>query len=205
LPYEQNVFVNCPFDHEYREMMHAIVFSVHDCGLVARSALEISDSSQVRIDRILTLIEECQFGIHDISRTELDPAHQLPRFNMPLELGLFLGAKRFGPGRQKEKNCVIMDTERYRFQRFCSDIAGQDIKAHAGDPFAAIPMIRDWIRDATRGSGSIMPGGRRMVDRFRSFRAALPSMCDLVGIHEEELIFNDYTTLAASWLKENEW
>ena len=59
--------------------MHAIVFSVHDCGLVARSALEISDRSQVRIDRIPTLIEECQFGIRDISRTELDPGDRSPR------------------------------------------------------------------------------------------------------------------------------
>jgi hypothetical protein len=45
--------------------------------------------------RIFKLIEGCQFGIHDISRTELDTDSQLPRFNMPLELGMFLGAQRF--------------------------------------------------------------------------------------------------------------
>ena len=42
--YEDSVFVNCPFDEEYEELFDAIVFSVHDCGFVARGALEASDS-----------------------------------------------------------------------------------------------------------------------------------------------------------------
>ena len=79
--YDQNVFINCPFDSEYRAMMYAIVFVVHDCGFVVRSALERSDSSQVRVTRILDIIEECRLGIHDISRTELDSDNQLPRYS----------------------------------------------------------------------------------------------------------------------------
>jgi len=39
------------------------------------------------------IIRDSQFGIHDVSRVELDDANRLPRFNMPLELGLFLRAK----------------------------------------------------------------------------------------------------------------
>jgi hypothetical protein len=37
--YEYSVFVNCPFDAEYRPLFHAIVFAIHDCGFAARSAL----------------------------------------------------------------------------------------------------------------------------------------------------------------------
>jgi transcription initiation factor TFIIIB Brf1 subunit/transcription initiation factor TFIIB len=57
--------------------------------------LEVSDASQVRIEKIAGIIAACKFGIHDISRTELDPTTHLPRFNMPLELGLFLGREAF--------------------------------------------------------------------------------------------------------------
>jgi hypothetical protein len=63
--------------------------------------LEIYNSGQVRIEKIFKLIENCQFGIHDISRTELDVESKLPRFNMPLEVGMFLGAQRFGAGRHR--------------------------------------------------------------------------------------------------------
>jgi hypothetical protein len=63
--------------------------------------LEADDSSENRLAKIQAIIEECQFGIHDISRTEVDGDPPLPRFNMPLELGLFLRAKRYG---NKDRN-----------------------------------------------------------------------------------------------------
>jgi hypothetical protein len=124
-----NVFVNCPFDSGYRPLFDAVVFTVIDCGFVARCSLEIDDGSEVRIDKIVRIIGECRLGVHDISRTELDPVHALPRFNMPLELGPFLGAKRFGGQDHARKNCLILDLEPYRYQKFISDLSGQDIHA----------------------------------------------------------------------------
>ncbi|HEV2817827.1 MAG TPA: hypothetical protein VGW40_11490 [Allosphingosinicella sp.] len=53
---------------------------------------------------------------------------------MPLELGLFRGAKRFGNKAQKLKRALILDIEQFRYQRFISDLAGIDIHAHGGDP-----------------------------------------------------------------------
>lgn len=128
--YEESIFLNCPFDPEYRPIFQALVFVVHECGDFARCALEVEDSGQVCIQKIEQIIAECRFGVHDISRTKPDPETQLPRFNMPLELGLFLGAKRYGDTHQQTKSCKILDTERFRFQKFCSDIAGQDISAY---------------------------------------------------------------------------
>ena len=92
---------------------------------------------------ILRIIEKCRLGIHDISRTELDSEHGLSRFNMPLELGLFLGAKRFGPGKQKTKKCLILDRESFRYQKFCSDLAGYDPRSHSNDHRLAIREVRD--------------------------------------------------------------
>src|SRR4051794_5309929 len=123
--YERNVFVNCPFDADYKDLFEAVVFAVHDCGYFARCALEVDDGSEVRIDKVEKIIGECRFGLHDISRAEPDSVTNLPRFNMPFELGLFLGAKRFGRAKQKFKTCLILDVEPYRYQKFISDIAGQ--------------------------------------------------------------------------------
>jgi hypothetical protein len=87
--YPKNVFINCPFDRSYRPIFDALVFAVHDAGYVARSAQEVRDTGEVRIEKVLRLVRESKFGLHDISRTTLDRATRLPRFNMPLELGLF--------------------------------------------------------------------------------------------------------------------
>jgi hypothetical protein len=94
--YSQNVFINCPFDKEYSSLFDAIVFAVHDMGFRPRCALEARNAGQFRLEKILEIISQCKYSIHDLSRTELDPENRLPRFNMPFELGLDLGCKKFG-------------------------------------------------------------------------------------------------------------
>ncbi|MDT0631432.1 hypothetical protein [Rubrivirga litoralis] len=81
--YTQGVFVNCPFDPDYAPVFDAVVFAVHDAGFVARCALEEDDSARVRVEKIYDIIGACRLGVHDVSRTELDPAMGLPRFNIP--------------------------------------------------------------------------------------------------------------------------
>jgi hypothetical protein len=203
--YDLNVFINCPFDESYLPLIEALVFAIHDCGYIARSALEAEDSGEVRIDKIVKIISDCRFGIHDISRTELGHKSGLPRFNMPFELGLFFGAKRFGSKIDKHKVCLILDREQYRYQRFCSDIAGQDIQAHEDNPKTAIRVVRNWLRNTSRNSQASIPGGNMIASRFSQFQDELPLLCDNLNIQRSELVFNDYTTLIAEWLKENSW
>ncbi|HVR41198.1 MAG TPA: hypothetical protein VMU84_19040, partial [Thermoanaerobaculia bacterium] len=174
--HERFVFLNCPLDAEYRPLFEAIVFAVQDCGYVVKCALEFEDGSEIRIEKISRLIASCRLGIHDISRTELDIDTELPRFNMPFELGLFFGAKRFGRGIQKLKNCLILDTERYRYQKFISDIAGQDIAAHRRRPDEAIAVVRNWLSNLTPRSIAI-PSGAVIEERYASFRIELPALC----------------------------
>jgi hypothetical protein len=117
--YEDSVFVNVPFDRKYSPVRDAIIFVIYDCGFVARSALEVEDSGQARVDKILNIIQQSKFGIHDISRAGIDRKTRLARFNMPLELGFFLGAKRYGDERNQEKRCLILDRSPYRYRSFC--------------------------------------------------------------------------------------
>src|SRR5262245_53186413 len=128
--YDDRVFINVPFDRRYKKLFDALVFAVHDCGFEARCALEQDDGSQVRLEKLYEIVAESRYGVHDRSRVTLDVANRLPRFNMPLELGIFLGAKRFGGSQQKRKSGLILERDPYRYQICCSDIAGQDIRAH---------------------------------------------------------------------------
>lgn len=143
--YSDFVFLNVPFDKKYRRLLDALVFAVHDCGYIARSAQEVEDSGEVRVEKIYRLISECRYGIHDISRAGVDRSTGLARFNMPLELGLFLGARKFGSALDRTKRSLVLDRAPYRYQKFCSDIAGQDIRSHADDPSRAIRGVRDWL------------------------------------------------------------
>ena len=197
--YDRQVFINCPFDEEYLPMLRAIVFGIHACGCKARCALEVVDAGEVRLSKILRLIRSCRFGLHDISRTDLDDVNGLPRFNMPLELGLFLGAAYFGPADQRRKRTLILDIERYRYQKFVSDIAGQDIKSHRNDPSAVIGIVRDWMNAAHVGTP--LPGGKALAKQYRRFMAEVPPKLLKFKLHESEVSFVDWQRLVQEWLE----
>ena len=199
-PYSRQVFFNVPFDPRYKKLFRALVFAVHDSGFAARCALERSDSGQIRLDKLYELIESCEFGVHDLSRTSLDSVNRLPRFNMPLELGLFLGARRFGSGRQRRKRVLILDNVPYRYQKFCSDIAGQDIRAHGNTVTGAIRAVRDWLREVT---GTAVPGEVRIENRYLQFQKSLPAMCLTNGVAASRLSFLDYRAFVDGWRAEN--
>ena len=196
------VFLNVPFDDAYRPLFEAMVFAVHDCGFRPRCALEGSDGGHVRVQKIAVIIRECALGIHDISRTEHDKKSKLPRFNMPFELGLFLGAKWFGDDTQHRKITLVLDRERYRYQQFLSDISGQDIKSHRNQPATLIKVVRNWLRDTQPAHP--MPSGGIIAARYRQFRKQLPVWCREQKLEEHELQFNDYRFLIWRWLDAND-
>ena len=179
------------------------MFAIHDCGLVARCALEDDDSSRIRVDKIYDLISESRYGIHDISRVTLDHARHLPRFNMPLELGLWLGATRFGSKRDRQKRALVLDSLPYRYQIFCSDIAGQDLRFHNNDPAILIRRIRNWLRNSPEYKNIAFPGADTIVKRYSKFREKLQVTCRNQRLNIKVLEFNDYATFVTSWLISN--
>lgn len=200
--YARNVFINCPFDSSYRPLFEAILFVAYECGFYPRSALEVDDSSEVRITKIAGIIRESRLAVHDISRTQLDRGTRLPRFNMPLELGMYLGAKFFGSGDQSRKVAIVLDVDRYRYQKFISDISGQDIRAHGGSTDEAIRQVRDFLSTHLE-AGVFLHGGDAIIARYGRFRRDLPGTCAELHLDSSALNFRDLTGLIAAWLKKH--
>jgi hypothetical protein len=213
-PFSRNVFINCPFDEPYRPLFQAAVFAIFDCGFRPRCALEVIGSGRPRIEKIVRIIKDCRLGIHDISRTEPDPKEHLPRFNMPLELGLFLGAQYLGTAKQKKKECLVLDREPYRYQKYCSDIAGQDIEAHSDEPTSLIRIVRNWlhtlVNEETRFSGldpglTVIAGDLAMIERYDVFCSELPALCATLGLSGASIVFTNLEGLVAIWIENNPW
>ncbi len=194
---DRDVFINCPFSADYHPHFQALVFAVIRSGFTPRCARERDDAGEVRIDKICRIIAESRYGIHDISKTEPDPGSGLPRFNMPLELGLYLGARRWGRG-QSAKRTLILDREPHRYQTFISDIAGQDIHSHGGDVARLIEETASWLRDEARDPD--VPGGRAISGEFARFAVDLPQIAAAKRLELDELTFKDLAAIAAEWI-----
>jgi hypothetical protein len=195
----RDVFINCPFDDDFAPIFRSLVFAVTRCGFRARCAREMDDGTETRIDKLYRIIDESRYGIHDLSRTELDAVHRLPRFNMPLELGLFLGAKRFGGGEQRHKRCLILDVEQFRYQKFISDIAGIDVTQHGGDARNAARCIRDWL--VTVSGRRTIPSVQALLKSYDGFAAGLPEIAEAAGLDSGRLLYADYERLVIAWVK----
>lgn len=148
--FERSVFINCPFDEDFAPLLQAIAFCVCDLGFRPRLAPENANNAANRLERIIDLIRNSKFGIHDLSRCKSLGAGEYARLNMPFELGIDHGCARFGDGCLRKKEILILEDARYDYQKALSDIAGWDIHSHGGDYIAAVRIVRDWlVRQAT--------------------------------------------------------
>lgn len=186
------VFINCPFDEDYRSSFEALLFAITASGYQARCALEENDSGDIRFDKLCRLIEQCDRSVHDLSRIELGE-NGLPRFNMPFELGLLMGAKRFGGKRQKSKTALVMVSEPYRLPDYLSDLAGNDPFAHHGRTEEVIRITRRYLH--LRPDGTRLPGANRIIEEFQRFKTQLPILGRAFDLSPEEIHpFREYRT-----------
>ena len=164
--YEQNVFINCPFDEQYYPLLRPLLFTVIYLGFTPRLSTERSNSGEARIEKLFELIEDSKYGIHDLSRIKAEKVGEYFRLNMPFELGIDIGCGRYGGGRLDSKQCLILETERYRFQAAISDLSNSDIEAHKNEPRQVVVIVRNWLG---RVSTAKTVGPTRIWDSFIEF------------------------------------
>lgn len=150
--YTKNVFINCPYDPEYLPFLKVIIFVILKLGFNPLLALNKSNSLENRIDKIVKLISESQYSIHDISRAQASEENEIARFNMPFELGIDYGCQKFSK-HHKEKYFLILDKDQYRYKKSLSDLSGVDIGVYQNDELKMVTCIRNWLSNRIGNTG----------------------------------------------------
>lgn len=201
MAFEQNVFINCPFDNDFKPLLKALVFELIYLGFIPKLSQTLT-SSTIRVNQIKNLIKICKFGIHDLSRSKAMVAGELPRFNMPYELGLDIGALEFGSGKLKTKRILIIETERFHYQKVISDIAGQDIENHNDDPKTLITKVRNWFsanfpEETIVGQSVIWIAYNQFIDDLNTNLSTTYTEDEI-----EEMPIGDFIKFANDWISE---
>lgn len=166
-PFERSVFINCPFDAEFSPILQAVAFCVADMGFYPRLAPENSDNGTSRLERIVELVRESRFGIHDLSRCRATDVGEYYRLNMPFELGLDHAAARYGGGRLSTKSILVLEQARFDSQKSLSDISGWDIESHSGDYLIAVRRVNRWL---AQHGGAEPVGPTKVVHDYQDFQ-----------------------------------
>lgn len=178
-----------------------MVFTTIACGYHPRCALDSTDGAEVRVIKIATMIEECDWAIHDLSRIEVRRG-EMPRFNMPMELGLHLGARLFGRGRQTRKRALILEAKGHRYDQVLSDISGQDIEIHAKKVDQAIKCVRNWLSDHRRGGEPPLPGPQALLKDYDRFKREVVTILRKRRLDPlSKLSHSDYLFAIRDWIE----
>lgn len=179
----------------------AAIFTVQYMGMEPMLALDSQDSGEVRFHKIVELIRTCQFGIHDLSRCTAQKKGEFYRLNMPLELGMDLGARYFGPHALASKRCLVMETERFRYQKALSDIGGSDIQAHQDSADEVARVIREWL--VTEAAPEWIPPPSEIISRYQDFTVEEHERMTALGWQADEvqrLQIPEFKRNAAQWI-----
>lgn len=143
--FNKNVFINCPFDIRYNSLLRPLLFTVAYLDFNPRIAKETSDSGQTRIEKICELVKTSKYSLHDLSRLKAKKKGEFYRLNMPFELGIDYGSRRFASNHLRNKRFLILEERAYDYRRALSDISGLDIKNHGKDPTRVVQAVRNWF------------------------------------------------------------
>lgn len=202
--FQKNVFINCPFDSEYYSLLRPLLFTIAYLGFNPRIALETSDSGQTRIDKICELVRTSKYSVHDLSRLKAAKKGEFYRLNMPFELGIDYGSRRFAANFLRNKKCLILEEGAYDYRRALSDISGLDIKNHGNDPIKLVQAIRNWFVE-TVGLKDI-EGPTAIWYRFNDFTSDFNSRRSAEGFSKADLNMMpipEYLRFIKSWIRSN--
>lgn len=87
--------------------------------------------------------------------------------NMPFELGIDHACSRFGGFPCDQKAILILEDQRYDYQKALSDIAGWDIEAHNGDHQKAVKKVRTWL---VAQAGAPKVGPAKILGEYAGFQ-----------------------------------
>ncbi|HLQ78504.1 MAG TPA: hypothetical protein VK210_14180 [Terriglobia bacterium] len=136
----RSVFLNCPFDSRYENLYLALIAGTTALGLTPRSVLEIP-TTEARLTRLVDLISQCDYSIHDLSRVQLSgTVPRCPRFNMPFELGLAVAVAH---EKQGKHHWIILEAVRHRLLRSLSDLNGFDPFVHGNTVSGVLGVLTD--------------------------------------------------------------
>lgn len=172
MSFEKNVFINCPFDKAYIDnLLKPILYVLIKNGFFPRLSLEVSDSGQVRLQKITEIIKSCKYSIHDISIVKSKKAKEFARMNMPFELGIDYGLRNSGISKMDEKQFLILEATKYDYQKAISDINGFDIKVHSNQTEKIFDCLYSWSSETLKISKQDPP--LKMFYEFIDFNTSL--------------------------------
>jgi hypothetical protein len=185
------VFINCPWDNQFRKQLHAIVFTCVHAGFYPMLATSSGQSGRPRLERILQGLNESRYSIHDLSRCRGEGSQNLARFNMPLELGMAMAIRGAAGQRNPHEYLVLVPDGKNLHYRYISDLGGLDPQTHDGTPPRIVAEVLSWLLSMSAAPAAVKPPevmgklarfGRELAALHKEWQGATPPWALVVEV-----------------------
>lgn len=166
-----------------------MLFCITYLGFTPRVATERNNSAEVRLEKVVSLITESKFSIHDLSRLKASKRGQSFRLNMPFELGIDYGCRYFGGEGYGDKRLLVLSEQSFAYQAALSDIAGCDIQTHGASFERAMRKVRNWL---VSEAGAENVGASKIVGAYATFQEWYYEKQLAAGFSDDDI--KDYPT-----------
>jgi len=139
-PPRNGVFLNIPLDSDYERLFVTLVAGLVAFGCEPRCAIAIPETGVNRLEKIFKLLTTSQYSIHEMSRVKLSGRKQVPRFNMPFELGLAVAWSIQNHGRH---GFILFEEKAHRLEYSLNDLNGHDVNIHGGTHKGILKSLRE--------------------------------------------------------------
>lgn len=171
-----SVFLNIPYDAGFENLLLAYIAAISAFGFAPRATLEIP-FGQRRLDRILMLIRQSKYSIHDLSRVQLDRnSPRTPRFNMAFELGITVALEKSS---HPQHEWVVCESVLRRINKSLSDLDGTDAYIHGGRVKGVLREMGNAFVGTER-----QPTVKEMMQVYRVLRAQLQGILRQAGAED---------------------
>jgi hypothetical protein len=169
-----DVFINLPFDSHYEPLFLAMTAGLVSLGLNPRSVVQIAGSTD-RLRRLVEIIQECPFSIHDLSRVQRSGkgSFRVPRFNMPFEMGLAAAVSMTASGTTRQWR--VIEAVRHRIGHSCSDVDGYNAEIQGGTVGGMFEALSNIVPDLPKAPLTHIDDILWVYRRLRKFRKGLPA------------------------------
>ena len=185
VPYDSAVFINCPIDKNYEPLREATVFCCVYLGFNPRLANISREAGESRFNKIVDLIRQSKYSIHDLTRCKSHRKGDSFRMNMPFEFGVDFGLRLSGNARYKQKKFLVFEKNRFDLKSSLSDIAGQDAEYHEDSLELIVRKSRHFLKVEAKITA---PGPKQIIADYATFQAWLIEKKIGEGHSEDEAI-----------------
>ena len=165
------VFLNYPFDEDFKHFSLALHFAVVAARLIPICAFDLTSPDRPRLEMLIDAIVGCNYSAHDLSRIRGEGDQNIARMNVPVEMGMAIF--HASHSQREQHRCAFFVPTPHEHRLVVSDLGGLDPPCYDNDESTLVSKVYEWLRTIVPTDDFNTQPTPRILEGFQEFKVRL--------------------------------